>query len=202
MRHHAIRSLQKYFPPKLHDYLDAKVARQSLTVGDVFYLANVARTADVGVLLVPVLFCCATQQLDTIFDGVPYRPFRSGRIVLNSPNQRAILKSLPQLSRLARSRTLHSIFVSEACDLTNCLLMKRRLAVQVMDERKGAGFVNPLSSFSNLFEREEDLMCGNCSRDLTNCIAAGRVQVWEMLPEIFGLGSWEGIRATAADEEG
>ncbi|THH26631.1 hypothetical protein EUX98_g7559 [Antrodiella citrinella] len=184
IRHRAIIALQHYFPPTLDGFCVAKAVRTSLRVRDTFHIANVASQTDASALLASVLIFCAQQHLDYILDGVPHP---GGAKELTRTNRSAVLHARHQLNHLARSVTLRALYYSEECTRQNCLLVKRTEGAKLLEGRNG--LVNPLSKFSCLSDIP---VCADCREKLHEGIIIGREEVWQKVPEIFGLApDWD-----------
>jgi len=191
IRRRAIRALQYSFPPTLDrlSSLESTASRSGMgTVSDLFHLANIASEARAFSLLASILILCATQRLEFVLDG---STFSSRLVQLTQANRRAVFQARQQLSHLARSVTLNSLYYTQQCTLLRCLITKRVEGAKLLEGSKPDGLLSPLSQFKHL---SNILLCNACQTELNHDIAVGRQEVWERVPSLLGLGqSWEDL---------
>ena len=184
--------------------------------GDLFCVTNVFREVDAKILLPTALLLCAHSDQEDIIFGVPVRRSANEEIntvhtnsvgmaetqvaELDPLNKRLVLRSRHQLCALARTITLRSLYfggpIQSRCTLLSCATIRNAVAESFLKGRSTDGFVSPLMK-KGMFEKLT--ICKGCSGEIHECIEKARVTVWEKIPEIYGLGSWEEIRKAKLD---
>lgn len=220
IRRRAISALQHYFPTTLSAYYNARERRRTHATGGVstyFLLANTCREAKADVLLPSILYSCSAQQLASILDGVPdlSRGGTTVHVELSHENKRAVVQSRHQLAALARTVTLRWLYFSDqegegggrggggggGCRDARCVAIRRKVGAKLLEGRASDGFVNPLSPFHDAFvELIDGDCCEACQRALERCVEGGREEVWQKVPAVFRLGSWDAL-VRAYEEE-
>ncbi|KAH8089892.1 hypothetical protein BXZ70DRAFT_954336 [Cristinia sonorae] len=197
-----ILALYHFFPPTLEQYWQTKDARRTISIGDVFLAANIARKTNTFSLLVSVLTFCVNQSSEVIHHGVPYsyssatgnrEGYGSGRIELLQENKLAILQARAKFPHLARTITLRDVFFpfpSSLCNRARCIAAKQDVGSKILQGSsifEDSGFVSPLSEFRGLVESMAVRgSCAECCADMKECVRVGREEVWEKIPGVFG----------------
>lgn len=190
LRKRAIDALLRWYPSTLPEYLPMSGSARPLQEHPRHVLvANAARETDVLILLpAALLFCCATANARTLYDGLT----REGvHYRLVEANRRAIFVGRPKLSHAARSRTQSFFFYPRDPDV-KCLAPNRcsefcRIYSSMFDE-KDDPFMNPFHRMN--WKAIRSTCCTSCA---TNWEAAHDKQsllVWQELPSYFDLPLW------------
>lgn len=193
LRSRAIEALQKWYPTSLSDYIPmCSAARQ-----DFFrhvLVANIAREADVPILLPSaLLFCCSTASGPVLYDGV----VKDGvHYELNPLNMRALFIGRPLLGHAARTRTQSYFFNPHKQDPAKrpkCMQPARctefcRIYSSVFDE-KDDPWMNPF--FRLNWNAIRSTCCIPCTAAWENQQKEEMDKLWAELPSFFQLSPWD-----------
>ncbi|TCD62076.1 hypothetical protein EIP91_007498 [Steccherinum ochraceum] len=209
LRNLAIASLHYYFPLQVHRFSDmAQTRTEKMSIGQLFYLANVCRETQAVTLLVLVLCCCAHLELKYILYGVSptaasfsFDRAPLSRIMphssldptsheeLDPANKRLVMHSRHHLCRLARLKTYHIVFFGPKHGDAICKDASAKLARRLLAGSPDDGFVSPFIGTA-----QADTMlsfCAKCKQEFRTCTEKGMAAAWETLPGIYEQGSWE-----------
>lgn len=201
--------LESLFPPKLADWIETLdhtvklVAVQTdKTVWEVD-IANAARANSVPQILPHVLFICLTHGLGRVLDGFQYNVAH-----LSPENRRAAVLAFPAL--LEQCRTVGFQFLQEhlrpvtmkRCNTPEKCRLVRLKGAEMMEKDvayKPGEFNRTLAlchfdtatPYEILQFMEGEGYCAECTAQDKAMCDDNRTKLWEMLPGIFGLPSWE-----------
>ena len=192
LRYQCISALHETIPSSLKAWDDAFATRWLDPLGRpltnvLFRLANVALQTSANTLLVPVLYLCACETMETILSG---DEDGGSSVALNSSNRRKVLLARDKLSHMARTMILGQIFSPEGeCRHSQCRSGKRKLARRLISGPSSDGFLPPLSDPVGKGQGlRPSGFCDACFTTLQFNIAKGRRTAWKALPEVFGVG--------------
>lgn len=193
LRNRVVRILDPLFPTTLLGYdnlMDKKRQPTALTIpfsstSQLVVLASTLSKAAPSLLpflLLRLLRVAAAQEdFAFVIDGVEGRGEK--RIFLEPDVQRALINGRFALAKLAKVTVLPRIFEPSNC-YEEC---NRERIKYIAKHAKADGHLDPLArrTFKNF--------CPECRRVLEEDAEAGRKKVWEQLPLVFGLPSWEDL---------
>lgn len=190
LRRRTLSVLQTRIPPASDGLCGSRLA-----IGDLFFLANVAREVNASALLIVILYWCANVPFDSIYDGSPWGgdPIMD-RSSLSPENLRSVLRSIPMLSYLARAVTYPPLFTAIGCGQHSCALDLRRVADKVLKGRVSDGFVRPIIAAHRrpyLPGKNSPSLCAHCCDTINPLLEAGSQAAWNELPKIYGFDSWQ-----------
>lgn len=109
--------------------------------------------------------------------------------ILLSPEMREkILLGRMKLTALARMEVLASVIRPGTCNTNNVCNAARLIFLSTLT--KVDGFIDPLPKY-----RPHQYLCSQCATAVAADMDAGRAKVWDQLPRIFGLPTWEELRS-------
>ncbi|GJE90684.1 BTB/POZ domain-containing protein [Phanerochaete sordida] len=115
-----------------------------------------------------------------VFAGVEGR---GGRVFLPPNLQRALVQGRIALSTASRTTVFPQLFAPTPTNL-HCDWQRLRLLPAIM---KPDGYLDPI------VEQPLDGLCEKCREVLREEAKVGRAVVWNRLPDMFGLGSWDDL---------
>lgn len=159
---------------------------------DMTMIANAALDTKTHILLPAILLWGFRQDIKTLLQGVPR---------LETGGLTALLKGIPQLSSRARKVVFAELFdpgtaIPRSCKTQDKCLSTRRAIVRDIEvvENVFDPFY-PIGSYSLPSSLSAEKLCPACSQTFLPPAIADRAQeTWEMLPRIFGLGTWAELR--------
>ena len=130
-----------------------------------------------------------TEVLNLILSG----DGDSGKSLIVSPRTRnALLVARQRLSALARKEVFAKIFEVGVCEQAGrCNGL--RLAF-IIDFQSPDGYLDPLQVARAFDQDLPDLFCPSCAAPMSQSINEGRARVWDQLPKIFDLPSWDELK--------
>ena len=199
LRERSIKALEQLYPPELTAF-EASIpgtSRIRSFPGRVFAAVNLARECNVATVLPVALFrCCTGMNVVELLDGV-FGKDGLAHHALDWTDKRLCLIARSVLETRARKYTMAFLMgpppnsvctTRQACDSVRLRYLR---TVELTNANYGK--VNPLLTGLrwDAFHRE---ICAACYAAARHDYKREKEALWQDLPTIFGLGTWESLR--------
>ena len=189
LRKRAIDALLRWYPTTYTDYIPMSwTSRPQLDHPRHVLVANIAREADVPILLpTALLACAATANSFTLWDGMTHEGVR---YVLCEPNKRALFLGRPKLAHLARNKT--QAFFFHPRNRAGCKTHERcdefcRIFADAFDQRDDP-WVNPFYKMN--WKPVQSACCEPCAKSWEQIQISECHPAWQSMPSYFDLPPW------------
>ncbi|KIP01846.1 hypothetical protein PHLGIDRAFT_325470 [Phlebiopsis gigantea 11061_1 CR5-6] len=189
LRKRAIDALLLRYPITYNDYITTSwTARPQLDHPRHVLVANIAREADVPILLpTALLACAATANSLTLWDGMTHEGVH---YALCEPNKRALFLGRPKLAHIARHKTQAFFFHSHST--AGCKARQRcdefcRIFADAFDHRDDP-WVNPFYRMN--WKSVQSACCEPCATSWEQIQTSECDLAWQALPSYFDLPPW------------
>jgi hypothetical protein len=189
LRQRALLHLDTIRCNTLQDF-DARKSKGTIPPTDhlAFLIADLVHEMDLPWLLPTVLYTCSLS-FEKIVTGYMYKGQRRW---MNSSQQVACIKALRPLIKWHRKDILSFLSWTH---VDSCKSSARCNQGRLKRFKGKSSFKNPLRSFSEVFEQiARKAVCTTCFIASRDAHLAAREALWEALPGLFDLPSWETLR--------
>ena len=194
LRQRALRHLDTVMPCNTLQDFDARMNNRTIppTTDLVYFIADLVHEMDLPWLL-PTVLCICTMSFGEFATGYIYKGERRW---LNSSQQVACIKALKPLLNWYRKNFLSFLYWTnvDGCK-SSAKCNEGRLII--VGECASYEINLSLGSFSDVFEQDIPIrkaVCTTCFIASRNAHSAAREALWEALPGLFDLPSWETLR--------
>jgi hypothetical protein len=191
LRQRALLHLDTVMCNTFQDY-DARESKRTVPRTEclAFLIADLVHEMDLPWLLPTVLYIC-TQFFEKIVTGYIYRGEKRW---MNSLQQVACIEAIKPLTQWHRKDILSFLYWTnvEGCKSSSQCNQGR---LKILKKYSCYTLRTPLRSFSDQFEEvARKVFCTTCFTTSRNAHLAAREALWESLPGLFNLASWEALR--------
>jgi hypothetical protein len=191
LRQRALLHLDTIICNTLQEY-DARESKRTIPHIDYlgFLIADLVHEMDLPWLLPMVLYVC-TQSFENIVTGYIYKGEKRW---LNSLQQVACIKAVKPLTKWYRKDILSFLYWTNV-DGCKSSAQCNEGRLKLLKKYSSYTFSTPLRSFSKVFEQvARKVFCTMCFTASLDAHLAAREALWEALPGLFDLPSWETLR--------
>ncbi|ESK92286.1 hypothetical protein Moror_4684 [Moniliophthora roreri MCA 2997] len=198
LRQRVYRVLSELYPTTLEEW-DARDAFVNLETFEArpFAVFLLAKETNLPTLLPAALYLCAdSQDIGFILDGLP--SIDNTHIELDWPDKKACIRARETLSIALRTR-LFAFLTGQmdfpGCHRTSMCNNTRWKWLQGVEASLGSG----VFSVSFPWAQYQSGVCDSCHRLSRDHYVAERQKLWDELPVLFGLPTWEELRRAVQD---
>ncbi len=196
MRNKVTNHLARVYPSNLdcmpgRNLNDLFVDHKSTPDDYEFQLLAIAQRCNVKILLPMLYFECALQCLEFILESCTRNQIR---------DQLTLILGHEHLSKLSFEFGVKAFATQKACISSRCSRSRTKMFMKYMDFDS---YDIPTFPVVALLERgtavgNEELrasVCSECSEKSVTSLEDFRSEVWENMPEIFDLGTWDDVKS-------
>ena len=192
LRHRALRHLDtSVYLNTLQDF-DARKSNRTIRQTDAlpFLIADLVHEMDLPWLLPTVLYIC-TMSYEDIVTGYMYKGERRS---MSGSQQVVCIKALKPLIKWYRKDILSFLYLTNVHGCKSSAQCNES-RLKLVGNYSSITLSNPLWSFSYIFEQVvRKAVCTTCCIASRDAHHAAREALWEALPGLFGLPSWQTLR--------
>ena len=193
LRHRALRHLDSsVYLNTLQDF-DARKSKRTILHADAlpFLIADLVHEMDLSWLLPMVLYGSCTTSFDDIVTGYIYK---GERRLMSGSQQVVCIKALKPLIKWYRKDILSFLYLANVHGCKSSAQCNEG-RLKLVRKYSSVALSNPLWSFSYIFEPVvRKAVCTPCCIASRDAHLAAREALWEALPGLFGLPSWQTLR--------
>lgn len=192
LRRRALSHLDTLFPLTLSAFDERQKHRtMPKRLNTAFYIAALANQLGMEWLLPQTLYCVCAGPPRDIIEGAEWEG--ETRVHLDTVNKVRCIEGLVELGTRERRDVLGFLTVNkvEGCKSQDECRMGRIAMVRKLDKRRDR--VDPLGVLQGRWAQYEESVCKVCVKEGKRAHREARKELWNELPEIFGLQSWESL---------